>query len=166
MSSSWPISATRRAPSGGAQRLPPAAKVTTAAGAVEVKAPRVNDRRVDADTGERKRFSSAILPALVPQVPEDQRGAAAALPARPVAGRLRARAGAVPRLGAGLSPATMTRLTAQWQDDHAAFRDRDLSGTRLRVRLGGRHPPQGPPGGGEAVRAGPDRRARGRHARS
>ncbi|MDA4088304.1 hypothetical protein MHAS44199_21800 [Mycolicibacterium hassiacum DSM 44199] len=38
-------------------------KVLTAAGAVEVKAPRVNDRRVDPDTGERKRFSSAILPA-------------------------------------------------------------------------------------------------------
>ena len=34
-------------------------KVTTAAGAVEVKAPRVNDKRLDA---ERKRFSSAILP--------------------------------------------------------------------------------------------------------
>lgn len=36
--------------------------VTTAAGAVEVKAPRVNDKRVDEATGERKRFSSAILP--------------------------------------------------------------------------------------------------------
>lgn len=37
-------------------------KVTTAAGAVEVKAPRVNDRPVDEATGERKRFPSAILP--------------------------------------------------------------------------------------------------------
>ncbi len=37
-------------------------QVTTAAGAVEVKAPRVNDKRVDEATGERKRFSSAILP--------------------------------------------------------------------------------------------------------
>lgn len=37
-------------------------QVMTAAGAVEATAPRVNDRRVDADTGERKRFSSAILP--------------------------------------------------------------------------------------------------------
>ena len=36
--------------------------VTTAAGAVEVRAPRVNDRRVDEVTGERRRFSSAILP--------------------------------------------------------------------------------------------------------
>ncbi|MGW7126081.1 transposase, partial [Streptomyces sp. NPDC054901] len=37
-------------------------KVTTAAGAVEVRVPRVNDKRVDQATGERKRFSSAILP--------------------------------------------------------------------------------------------------------
>ena len=35
----------------------------TAAGAVKVVAPRVNDKRVDPDTGERPRFSSAILPA-------------------------------------------------------------------------------------------------------
>ena len=34
----------------------------TSAGAVEVTAPRVNDRHTDPDTGERKRFSSAILP--------------------------------------------------------------------------------------------------------
>ncbi|BCJ82818.1 hypothetical protein MTY81_41910 [Mycolicibacterium sp. TY81] len=37
-------------------------EVLTAAGAVQVKAPRVNDRRVDPDSGERQRFSSAILP--------------------------------------------------------------------------------------------------------
>lgn len=36
--------------------------VVTAAGPVEVRAPRVNDRRVDEATGERKRFSSKILP--------------------------------------------------------------------------------------------------------
>lgn len=34
----------------------------TSAGAIEVKAPRVNDRRTDPETGERCRFSSAILP--------------------------------------------------------------------------------------------------------
>lgn len=37
-------------------------KATTVAGAVEVRAPRVNDKRIDEATGERKRFSSAILP--------------------------------------------------------------------------------------------------------
>lgn len=37
-------------------------RVLTSAGAVEVTAPRVNDKRTDPDTGERMRFSSAILP--------------------------------------------------------------------------------------------------------
>ncbi|MGP3961897.1 transposase, partial [Nonomuraea sp. 3N208] len=38
-------------------------EILTAAGAIEVKAPRVNDKRIDEASGERKRFSSAILPA-------------------------------------------------------------------------------------------------------
>jgi hypothetical protein len=37
-------------------------EVLTSAGAVEVVAPRVDDRRIDPDTGQRVRFSSAILP--------------------------------------------------------------------------------------------------------
>ncbi|CAL9661118.1 IS256 family transposase ISRjo4 [Streptomyces sp. enrichment culture] len=37
-------------------------KVTTATGVVEVEAPRVNDKRVDEETGEPKRSPSAILP--------------------------------------------------------------------------------------------------------
>jgi hypothetical protein len=37
-------------------------QVVTAAGAVEVVAPRVNDRRVDEATGERRRFRSSIIP--------------------------------------------------------------------------------------------------------
>ncbi|RIK10742.1 MAG: hypothetical protein DCC49_02125 [Acidobacteria bacterium] len=36
--------------------------VTTAAGALEVRAPRVNDKRVDSETGERHRFVSKVLP--------------------------------------------------------------------------------------------------------
>ncbi len=48
---------------------------------------------------------------------------------------------------AGLSPATVTRLTTQWQADHRAFGERDLSatdyvyvwadGVHLRIRLEG-----------------------------
>ena len=38
-------------------------EVTTAAGAVAVRQPRVNDKRIDEVSGERKRFTSAILPA-------------------------------------------------------------------------------------------------------
>lgn len=37
-------------------------EVTTSAGVVEVTAARVNDKRIDEATGERKRLSSAILP--------------------------------------------------------------------------------------------------------
>ena len=37
-------------------------EVLTSAGAVEVTARRVNDKRTDSQTGERKRFCSAILP--------------------------------------------------------------------------------------------------------
>ena len=44
--------------------------VLTAAGAVEVCAPRVNDKRLDPDTGERQRFSSAILPAWARKSPQ------------------------------------------------------------------------------------------------
>jgi putative transposase len=50
---------------------------------------------------------------------------------------------------AGLSPATGTRLTKQWQDDHIAFQQRDLAdsdyvyvwavGARLKIGLGQAH---------------------------
>jgi len=60
------------------------------AGVVPVRAPGVNDTRTDVETGERKRFASAILPALGQEVSAGRRGVAAALPARFVLGRLRA----------------------------------------------------------------------------
>ncbi len=37
-------------------------QVLTSAGAVEVVAPRVNDKRTDEERGQRRRFASAILP--------------------------------------------------------------------------------------------------------
>lgn len=45
-------------------------EVTTAAGAVQVTAPRVNDKRIDPETGERQRFSSAILPPWAGKTPQ------------------------------------------------------------------------------------------------
>jgi transposase-like protein len=104
-------------------------EVMTAAGAVAVTAPRVNDRRVDADTGERKRFSSAILPAWARKSPQISE----VLPLLYLHGLSSSDFG--PALeqflgsGAGLSATTITRLTAQWQDEAAAFARRDLSGT-------------------------------------
>lgn len=44
--------------------------VLTAAGAVVVTAPRVNDNRIDPETGERQRFCSAILPAWARKSPQ------------------------------------------------------------------------------------------------
>jgi transposase-like protein len=123
--------------------------VTTAAGAVQVVAPRVNDRRVDEVTGQRKRFSSKILPPWARKSPK----IAEVLPALYLHGL--SSGDFVPALeqflgsAAGLSPATVTRLTAQWQADHAAFQARDLSGNDYvyvwadgvhpKVRLGQAH---------------------------
>jgi putative transposase len=103
--------------------------VLTAAGAVSVKAPRVNDGRVDPDTGERQRFSSAILPAWARKSPQMTE----VLPLLYLHGLSSGDFG--PALeqflgsGAGLSASAITRLTGQWQDEAKAFADRDLSGT-------------------------------------
>lgn len=123
--------------------------VVTAAGPVEVKAPRVNDRRVDETTGERKRFSSKILPPWCRKSPKISE----VLPLLYLHGL--SSGDFVPALeqflgsAAGLSPATVTRLTKQWHDDHAAFCERDLSdrdfvyvwadGVHPKVRLGQAH---------------------------
>jgi putative transposase len=104
-------------------------EVATAAGAVPVRAPRVNDRRVDGASGERQRFSSAILPAWARKSP----GVAEVLPLLYLHGL--STGDFVPALeqflggAAGLSAATVTRLTAQWQDDARAFAQRSLAGS-------------------------------------
>jgi transposase-like protein len=106
-----------------------AREVLTAAGAVEVTAPRVNDRRLDPDTGERQRFSSAILPAWARKSPQMSE----VLPLLYLHGLSSGDFGPALeqflRSGAGLSPSTITRLTAQWQGEAAGFGRRDLSGT-------------------------------------
>jgi putative transposase len=103
--------------------------VLTAAGSVTVTAPRVNDRRVDPDSGERQRFSSAILPAWARKSPQMTE----VLPLLYLHGLSTGDFGAALEQflgsGAGLSATTITRLTSQWQDEAKAFADRDLSGT-------------------------------------
>ena len=108
-------------------------EVLTSAGAVEVTAPRVNDKRTDPDTGERKRFSSAILPPWARKTPK----ITDVLPLLYLHGL--SSGDFVPALGqflgssAGLSAAVITRLTEQWQAEQRAFAARDLSGVGLRV---------------------------------
>ena len=45
-------------------------KVTLGSGTIPIKAPRVNDKRVDEESGERQRFSSRILPAYARRSPK------------------------------------------------------------------------------------------------
>jgi putative transposase len=104
-------------------------EVTTAAGAVEVRQPRVNDKRTDPVNGERRRFTSAILPAWSRKSPR----VAEVLPLLYLHGLSSSDFGPALEqfLGTdqGLSAATITRLTAQWQDEARAFGDRSLAGS-------------------------------------
>jgi putative transposase len=106
-----------------------ARKVTTAAGAVSVRQPRVNDKRIDVVSGERKRFSSAILPAWS----RKSLRVVEVLPLLYLHGLSSSDFGPALEqfLGSdqGLSAATITRLSAQWQDEARVFNARSLAGS-------------------------------------
>jgi transposase-like protein len=120
-------------------------EILTAAGAVGVQAPRVDDRRVDPVTGERVRFRSVILPPWCRRSPK----VAEVLPLLYLHGL--STGDFVPALegflgsSAGLSAPVITRLVASWQADYQAFQERDLAdrdyvyiwsdGVHFRVRL-------------------------------
>lgn len=102
--------------------------VTCGAGTWQVRAPRVNDKRVDAD-GTRERFTSRILPPYMRRSPQ----VAEVLPLLYLRGLSTGDfREALPALlgedAAGLSPTTISRLTAAWDEEYEAFRRRDLSG--------------------------------------
>jgi transposase-like protein len=102
-------------------------EVLTSAGAVEVTAPRVNDKRIDPDTGERAKFSSAILPPWCRKTPKINE----VLPLLYLHGLSTSDFG--PALGqflgssAGLSSSVITKLTETWRAEQRAFAARDLS---------------------------------------
>jgi putative transposase len=103
-------------------------EVLTSAGAIEVTVPRVNDKRTDPATGERRRFSSAILPPWARKTPKITE----VLPLLYLHGL--SSGDFVPALGqflgsaAGLSAAVITKLTEAWKAEQRAFAGRDLSG--------------------------------------
>src|SRR5690349_19808933 len=102
-------------------------EVLTSAGAVEVTVPRVNDRRVDPDTGERARFASAILPPWCRKTPKITE----VLPLLYLHGL--SSGDFVPALGqflgstAGLSAPVITKLIEAWKGEQRTFSERDLS---------------------------------------
>jgi len=100
--------------------------ITTAAGGIEIETPRVNDRRVDDETGERCRFRSAIVPPWCRKSPK----VTEVLPLLYLHGM--SSGDFAPALeeffgsAAGLSASVITRLTKSWQADQRAFAERRL----------------------------------------
>jgi putative transposase len=122
-------------------------RVTVGSGTVAIRAPRVNDTRVDPGSGERQRFSSKILPAYARRSPKVNdvlpvlylRGLSTG-DFRPALEQL------LGEDAAGLSPSTISRLCKDWEAEHARFRQRSLrfhqyaylfvDGVHVSVRLG------------------------------
>ncbi len=102
-------------------------KVTIGSGTVPIRAPRVNDKRIDPETGERERFGSKILPAYARRSPK----VTDVLPILYLRGlstgdfqpALRDLLG---EDASGLSASAIQRLTTSWQGEHEAFRSREL----------------------------------------
>jgi putative transposase len=103
-------------------------KVTLGAGTVELRAPRVDDRRRD-EHGHRQRLTSHILPPYMRRSPK----VAEVLPILYLRGLSTGdfRPALEALLGedaVGLSATTIARLTASWEKEYTDFRQRDLSG--------------------------------------
>jgi putative transposase len=101
-------------------------EVLLGAGSVALKAPRINDKRVD-ENGKRRRFESVILPPYMRRSPK----VTEVLPLLYLHGL--SSGDFVPALQeffgteAGLSSATIIRLTEQWQRERESFMSRALS---------------------------------------
>jgi len=102
-------------------------KLTVGSGTVPIRAPRVNDKRVDEQTAERQRFCSRILPAYARRSPKVNdvlpvlylRGLSTG-DFRPALEQL------LGEDAAGLSPSTISRLCKDWEAEHQRFRSRSL----------------------------------------
>ena len=122
-------------------------RVTVGSGTVALRAPRVNDKRIDEQTGERQKYSSRILPAYARRSPKVNdvlpvlylRGLSTG-DFRPALEQL------LGEDAAGLSPSTISRLCKDWEGEHQRFRTRSLrfhryaylfvDGVHVSVRLG------------------------------
>jgi transposase-like protein len=109
----------------------PERKIQTGIGALEVRRPKVRDRAADVASGERVRFTSHILPKWARR----SRSLDALLPVlylRGIStGDFQEALSAI--LGAeapNLSPGVISRLTAEWENEHERWQHRDLSARR------------------------------------
>jgi putative transposase len=121
-------------------------KVTIGSGTIPVRAPRVNDKRVD-EEGEREKFSSRILPAYARRSPKVGEVIPILYLRGLSTGDFRpALEGLLGEDAAGLSASTVSRLCQEWEAHHDRFRQRLLSfsryaylfmdGIHVQVRLG------------------------------
>jgi transposase-like protein len=102
-------------------------RVTIGSGTIAVSAPRVNDRRVDAE-GQRCKFTSRILPPYMRRSPQ----VAEVLPVLYLRGFSTGdfREALVVLVGkdaSGLSATNIARLTNEWQTEYRAFQKRSLA---------------------------------------
>ncbi len=104
-----------------------ARKVTLGSGTLEIRAPRVDDRRRSPD-GERQRFTSKILPPYMRRSPK----VAEVLPVLYLRGLSTGDfQEALPALlgeeASGLSATNIARMTGVWQEEYQSFQKRDLA---------------------------------------
>jgi putative transposase len=122
-------------------------RVTVGSGTIPVRAPRVNDKRVEDDSGERQRFSSRILPAYARRSPKVGEVIPILYLRGLSTGDFRpALEGLLGEDAAGLSATSVSRLCKEWEAHHQRFRKRLLSfsryadlfmdGIHVQVRLG------------------------------
>ena len=100
--------------------------LVTGAGPIEVRAPRVHDRRVDEAVGKKMRFRSSILPSWARKSPK----VAEVLPLMYLHGMSLGDFVATLKeffgSAAGLSASVVTRLTTEWQKERVQFAQRSL----------------------------------------
>ena len=138
----------------------PQRAIQTGVGPVEVRRAKVRDRG-DVGAEEKIRFTSSILPKWARRT----KSLDALLPILYLRGVStgdfqEALAALLGKDAPNLSPAVVTRLTAEWQADYDGWQKREPLGAalRVRVRVGGRRLPAGANGRQRRMHAGADRR--------
>jgi len=121
-------------------------RVTVGSGTIPIRAPRVNDKRVD-EQGERQKFSSKLLPAYARRSPK----VGEVIPILYLRGLSTGdfKPALEQLLGedaTGLSPTTIARMSKEWEEHHSKFSKRHLGfsryaylfmdGIHVQIRLG------------------------------